>query len=378
MPDYYEDTNVPVTGSRGASSVLRTAFDSISAGFAKVAQYTGNGGKLVRINAAATAQETIALGTANQVVGMNSAATGYEHKTIAGTANQVTVAQGAGTVTLSAPQDLHTGASPTFVALVVSDVPTTRTNLGIAIGTNVQAYDADLDAVAGLAVAGIIARTGAGAAAARTITAGAGVTITNGDGVAGNPTIAQTPGIGLGDVVGPVSAVNNRVAVFDGTTGRLIKDSGLAVSGSNTGDQTSIVGITGTIAQFSAAVTDADLATLAANTFTGTQTFVGITDTVFTITDAAAFEINPANGSVQIVTLGASRTPAATSFAAGQTVILGIDDGSAFSVTWTTVNPTWVKAGGTGAAPTLATTGYTWILFWKVGSVMYAAEVGKP
>src|SRR3990167_4981254 len=344
MPDYYEDTNVPVTGSRGASSVLRTAFDSISAGFAKVAQYTGNGGKLVRINAAATAQETIALGTANQVVGMNSAATGYEHKTIAGTANQVTVAQGAGTVTLSAPQDLHTGASPTFVALVVSDVPTTRTNLGIAIGTNVQAYDADLDAVAGLAVAGIIARTGAGAAAARTITAGAGVTITNGDGVAG----------------------------------RLIKDSGLAVSGSNTGDQTSIVGINGTIAQFSAAVTDADLATLAANTFTGTQTFVGITDTVFTITDAAAFEINPANGSVQIVTLGASRTPAATSFAAGQTVILGIDDGSAFSVTWTTVNPTWVKAGGTGAAPTLATTGYTWILFWKVGSVMYAAEVGKP
>jgi len=39
-------------------------------------------------------------------------------------------------------------------------------------------------------------------------------------------------------VVGPGSAVNNRVAFFDGTTGYLIKDSGLTLSGSNTGDQT--------------------------------------------------------------------------------------------------------------------------------------------
>lgn len=43
---------------------------------------------------------------------------------------------------------------------------------------------------------------------------------------------------GIGDVVGPASAVNNRVAFFDGTTGKLIKDSGLTFSGSNTGDQT--------------------------------------------------------------------------------------------------------------------------------------------
>ncbi len=45
-------------------------------------------------------------------------------------------------------------------------------------------------------------------------------------------------GGGLGDVVGPSSAVDNRVAFFDGTTGKLIKDSGLTLSGSNTGDQT--------------------------------------------------------------------------------------------------------------------------------------------
>jgi hypothetical protein len=43
---------------------------------------------------------------------------------------------------------------------------------------------------------------------------------------------------GSGDVVGPASAVNNNVCFFDGVTGKLIKDSGLTLSGSNTGDQT--------------------------------------------------------------------------------------------------------------------------------------------
>lgn len=51
---------------------------------------------------------------------------------------------------------------------------------------------------------------------------------------------------GSGDVVGPGSATNNHVAFFDGTTGKLIKDSGLALSGSNTGDQTSVTGNAGT------------------------------------------------------------------------------------------------------------------------------------
>lgn len=71
----------------------------------------------------------------------------------------------------------------------------------------------------------------------------------------------------------PASAVANNVVTFNWTTGKLIKDSGLALSGSNTGDQTSIVGITGTLAQFNTACTDANFAsTDAANTFTGTQT----------------------------------------------------------------------------------------------------------
>ena len=47
-----------------------------------------------------------------------------------------------------------------------------------------------------------------------------------------------------------------------------------SVTGTNTGDQTSIVGITGTLAQFNTSVTDAELArTDNSNTFTGVQTF---------------------------------------------------------------------------------------------------------
>jgi hypothetical protein len=130
---------------------------------------------------------------------------------------------------------------------------------------------------------------------------------------------------------------------------------------------------------FSAATAGTDyVAPGTATTFTAQQTFKEVKDTVHTITDGAAFEIDPANGSIQVVTLGASRTPAATNFEAGQVVLLGIDDGTAYTITWSTVNPTWVKAGGTASAPTLATTGYTWIMLWKVGSTMYASEVGKP
>lgn len=65
-----------------------------------------------------------------------------------------------------------------------------RSVLGVIIGTDVQPFDAGLSAVSALSTNGILVRTGAGTAAARVLVAGSGITVTNGDGIAGNPVIA--------------------------------------------------------------------------------------------------------------------------------------------------------------------------------------------
>lgn len=98
-----------------------------------------------------------------------------------------------------------------------------------------------------------------------------------------------------------------------------------------------------------------------------------IVEDVYTITDGAGFAIDPTNGSIQLVTLGASRTPTVANFDAGEAVTLMVNDGTAYTITWTTIGVVWV--GGT--APTLATSGYTVIELWKVGSTIYGALVGN-
>lgn len=54
--------------------------------------------------------------------------------------------------------------------------------------------------------------------------------------------VISAPTGGSGDVVGPASSTTNHVVFFNGATGKLIKDSGLTLSGTNTGDQTLPVG----------------------------------------------------------------------------------------------------------------------------------------
>ena len=66
-----------------------------------------------------------------------------------------------------------------------------RTNLGLVLGTDVQAYDADLAALATNSTNGLWVRTGAGTGSARTITGTTNqIGVTNGDGVSSNPVLA--------------------------------------------------------------------------------------------------------------------------------------------------------------------------------------------
>lgn len=79
-----------------------------------------------------------------------------------------------------------------------ADAAAARATLDLEPGTDVQAYDADLSALAGLSSTGLIVRSGAGTAATRAIGAGQGISVTNGDGVSGAPSIALNVA-GLGD-----------------------------------------------------------------------------------------------------------------------------------------------------------------------------------
>jgi len=117
--------------------------------------------------------------------------------------------------------------------------------------------------------------------------------------------------------------------------------------------------------------------TLTNKTLTDPAIIGTILEDVYTITDGAAFEVDPGNGSIQLITLTNSRTPKCTNFVAGESITLMINDGTAYTITWT--DATWGSGGVIwkgGTAPTLATTGYSVIQFWKVSTQVYGAFVG--
>jgi hypothetical protein len=116
---------------------------------------------------------------------------------------------------------------------------------------------------------------------------------------------------------------------------------------------------------------DADTAkTDVAQSWTATQTFKGLGETVAAIT-GTSYALSVADGTILTWTLTANST-LTDSLSSGQSVELNISDGTDYTIAYPTI--TWVTNGG--VAPTLKTTGVTKIVFEKVGSVLYGARIG--
>jgi hypothetical protein len=106
-----------------------------------------------------------------------------------------------------------------------STVTQARTNLGLVIGSDIQPFSNNLTALAAVTTHGFFVKNSAGTAVTRSIAAGTSITVSNGDGVSGNPTItlSSTPEVsaiiktgtnGSGDI----GQTGNRFAVIYGTS----------------------------------------------------------------------------------------------------------------------------------------------------------------
>lgn len=115
-------------------------------------------------------------------------------------------------------------------------------------------------------------------------------------------------------------------------------------------------------------------ANLASPTFTGNVTVPKLTltgevaETVYALSGTTP-ALDPANGTVQQWTLSGNSTPT-SSLTTGESILLMVDDGSSYTITWPTT--TWL--GGT--APTLTTTGYSCIVLWKDATTLYGNFLG--
>ena len=117
---------------------------------------------------------------------------------------------------------------------------------------------------------------------------------------------------------------------------------------------------------------DADTAKLdVAQTFSAQQTFVELKETVFTLGTSGTIALDPANGSIQSSVLSGAAT-FTDSLEAGQTIVLLLEGGNSFTVTWPTI--TWVSSAG-NATPTL--TAKDTLVLWKVSTTLYGAYVGS-
>ena len=100
----------------------------------------------------------------------------------------------------------------------------------------------------------------------------------------------------------------------------------------------------------------------------GVTTVQTLRDTVYTLSGTV---IDPANGGTQLVVLTANTT-FTESLQSGDAIVLQIENGTTYTVTWPTI--VWTGVNG-NTAPTL--TAKDALVLWKVSNTLYAATIGS-
>jgi hypothetical protein len=223
MSEYYTESGSPGTGTLGVSIDIRNEFIAIEAGTDKLPALSGNGDKPVFINTAGSGMEAITAASAKTklglVIGTNVQAYDASLQSLAALATAAdklayttALDTWAETPITSAGRALIDDASNSAqrttlgsgavgdAVFIAATAAAARTAIGAVIGTDVQAYDAELAAIAGLTSAADkgIQFTGSGTAGTYDLTTAGRALLDDASNTAQRATLGSTT---VGDAV---------------------------------------------------------------------------------------------------------------------------------------------------------------------------------